>query len=81
MKDDVIILDPSLELPPVSPVCTFCRHWNGPAPLAKRRTCGAFPQKIPDEIWKGENDHRQPYPGDRGIRFEPIPVEEERAVA
>jgi hypothetical protein len=22
------------------------------------------------EIWTGENDHRKPYPGDHGIRFE-----------
>jgi hypothetical protein len=33
--------------------------------------CDAFPHGIPEEIiWEGA-DHRRPYPGDRGIRFEP----------
>jgi hypothetical protein len=47
-----------------SPVCTFCRHLREP------RRCDAFPDRIPDAIWEGQHDHREPFPGDRGIRFE-----------
>jgi len=48
-----------------SPVCTFCKHED---PEVERK-CRAF-DKIPLEIWEGRNLHREPYPGDGGIRFE-----------
>lgn len=47
-----------------SPVCTWCAHYQG------ARTCAAFPDGIPPEIFLGENDHTQPYEGDHGILFE-----------
>ena len=33
--------------------------------------CKAF-VRIPFEILMGKADHRKPYPGDNGIRFEPV---------
>jgi hypothetical protein len=47
----------------MSPICYYCQHSNG-------RTCSAFPTRIPDEILDGEYDHRYPFPGDNGIRFQ-----------
>jgi hypothetical protein len=32
--------------------------------------CAAFPGGIPTPILLLEADHREPYPGDNGIRFE-----------
>lgn len=58
-----MILDDRL---PFSKVCSFCKHLE---PLQKR-TCTAFPDGIPDEIWEGRNWHKETYPGDRGIQFE-----------
>ncbi len=49
-----------------SPICCGCKH----AKLAFGHHCAAFPDRIPDAIWKGENDHITPYPGDNGIQFE-----------
>jgi len=33
--------------------------------------CDAFPAGIPASIIENRRDHRKPYPGDRGILFEP----------
>ena len=51
---------------PQSDQCIFCRHYHADL------TCDAFPERIPIEIITGEHDHREPYPGDHGIQFEPI---------
>jgi hypothetical protein len=61
--------DSSLFFPKFSSVCTLCKHLNPRSPLKGNPTCKAFPERIPNEIWLGENDHTQPFPGDRGITF------------
>jgi hypothetical protein len=53
------------------PQCLKCKHLlpRGPGELMH---CSAFPDEIPSSILKNEHDHRAPYPGDNGIRFEPV---------
>jgi hypothetical protein len=34
--------------------------------------CLAFPEEIPGAILKNQHGHRELYPGDNGIRFEPV---------
>ena len=51
------------------PVCTWCTHLRDDG---FGQTCDAFPDGIPSAIWEGETDHRAPYSGDQGIRFEPV---------
>ena len=46
-------------------ICSKCKNYLG------KGACLAFAQ-IPADILDGSNDHRQPYPGDNGITFEPI---------
>lgn len=49
------------------PQCLDCKHFD-----VESSFCDAFPNGIPDEIFLGDHDHRNPYPGDNGILFEPI---------
>jgi hypothetical protein len=67
-----IIDDCELYIPVYSQTCTLCRHRIFDPP----RTCRAFPDGIPPEIWRGEHDHRTPYPGDHGIRYEALRPED-----
>jgi hypothetical protein len=53
----------------IIPQCFQCRHLDrGSVAL----TCRAFPSGIPGAILLGDADHREPWPGDHGIRFEPV---------
>ena len=52
----------------ISEVCTFCRHLHN---NGVGRKCRAF-EAIPEQIWRGESNHRKHYKGDNGIRFEQI---------
>lgn len=49
--------------------CLSCRH----AGAHGRGTCAAFPAGIPRVMLMDEADHRRPYPGDGGVRFEAKP--------
>ena len=56
--------------------CFACKHVRFVGDRLTQQ-CDAFPVRIPDEIF-GLNpermpDHRLPYDGDHGIRFEPLP--------
>lgn len=57
-----------------SPKCVECKHFRGPA-KGDGFCCRAFPVNIPDAILDGVHDHSKPYPGDKGIRFEPLEEE------
>jgi hypothetical protein len=58
----------------VIPQCFDCRHLY-PGERGKPMRCKAFPERIPSQIGLNEHDHHKPYPGDNGIRFEPIESE------
>ncbi len=55
--------------------CAHCRHWREGA------KCSAFPRGIPLSILTNDSDHRKPYPGDNGIRFDPVDDEAAQIVA
>lgn len=46
--------------------CNQCRHVKDSG-----MSCRAFRRGIPMEIISGAVQHIEPFPGDRGIRFEP----------
>lgn len=52
-----------------TPLCIYCKRFQTDAPGV---ICEAFPNGIPQEIILGNVDHRQPYTGDHGLRFDPV---------
>ena len=60
--------------PPTNCQCFRCVHYGkgNPGP------CPAFKEGIPLDILNNEFDHSKPYPGDRGVMFEPLGGPKER---
>jgi hypothetical protein len=53
----------------INRLCDLCKHRHRDT---HPPTCDAFPERIPVDIRLMYADHRFPYAGDNGIRFEPI---------
>ena len=48
----------------ISIQCISCAHYR------LNLKCDAFPHGIPNPILEDEHDHRKPFFGDNGVRFE-----------
>lgn len=54
--------------------CFFCKH------IRPKKTCKAFPEGIPEEIYNNLFIHKIHYDGDHGILFEPDKAEYDNIV-
>ncbi len=50
----------------IKPLCDTCDHRSKTVPSI----CLAFPQGIPFDILIGRSDHKKPFAGDHGIRYQ-----------
>lgn len=67
-----ILDDTSVNYPIYGEQCVRCKHMSVERPEdGIGSKCAAF-ARIPREILDGEHDHTLPFPGDEGIRFEPL---------
>ena len=66
MGDRLVVRRRDIMLPHIS--CATCRHLH----LDGKRECEAYPVEIPIVIQIGEHNHRKPYKGDQGIRYEKV---------
>ena len=53
---------------PLTPYCATCSRFDKLD--FDKPSCEAYPVKIPDKIFLERFDHRKPFPGDNGIRYE-----------
>ena len=70
-----------MTVPAKPPICQSCQRYRPfdlDHPIA---FCEAFPKAIPDAILNNGFDHRKPFPGDNGIRFEFQPGDEKMLAA
>ena len=51
----------------VPPLCMWCKHYV--ATETPRAACDAFLDGIPMAIFEEGQQHRTPWPGDKGLRF------------
>jgi len=56
------------------PQCINCKNLNRNTITHDVKTCKAFPEGIPDDIWDYSYDHTEAYPNDNGIRFDEVNI-------
>src|SRR5687768_1905116 len=60
--------EPTLHHRQWAPICYWCKRFYK---KSETFACEAFPDGIPQAIYRNEHDHRQSFPGDGGKLFDP----------
>jgi hypothetical protein len=60
-----------------APICMWCKRLRS---RGRSWTCEAYPNGIPEAIIHSDADHRQPYPGDHDLQFQPKDKEAAKVV-